>query len=108
MTSTNVHIPEGATIATLDMLKRANEKTVLAPLASAKNGAPLYVRIRTIRRARYVAMLPPRPTEADAWPKDLDEYAKHEEAWLATLPAEQRAERQAARERVGEKILEAG
>jgi hypothetical protein len=108
--NTNGHtaLPEGAVIATLDMLRAANTATVRCPRLSEATGQEVVVRIRAIRRAAYLQMLPPPPPEAEAWPKDPEARAQAMLAWLAALPEPERGRRQAAIDAVTDKVLAAG
>lgn len=106
--SSNGHVVEGATIATLEMLRAANTKLHVAKQSSERAGHEISVRIRTIRKARYFAMLPPRPAEADAWPNEPTEYSKHYEQWRNSLPDAERMARRALEDAVSLKVLEAG
>jgi hypothetical protein len=105
MSADNGHLPEGAVMATLDMLRAANTKTVPLPKVSERTGVPTFVRIKPIRRPRYRAMLPVRPPEADAWP--TEDYQKHHNLWLNSLSPEDRLAREKAEDDVSFKILEA-
>jgi len=98
MSATNSHLPEGAVIATLDMLRGANTKLVPLPKMSERSGVPTFVRIKPLRRPQYRAMLPPRPPEADAWP--VEDYQRHHNIWLASLSHEERVAREKAEDAV--------
>ncbi len=108
MSGSNGHLPEGAVVATLEMLRAVNTTIIRAANASRRAGVPVFVRIRPIRKSRYLAMLAPRPAEADAWGNDPEEYGKHYAVWIASLSEEARAARRAADDAVTFKVLQEG
>ncbi len=116
----NGHLPEGATLVTLELLQQANTTHVKAPALSERVGCDVYVRIRAIRRAVYLQALPPPPKEAATWPTAkptmtpeerraaLDGWAQAFEAHMQSLPDEERAQRRRATDDVTYKVLVAG
>jgi len=105
MSATNGHLPEGAVIATLDMLQAVNTKLILAPSISVRSGVPTFVRVKPIRYQKYRALCPPPPPGSEAWP--ATEYPQHREAWLKSLPHEERLAREAADDAIAFKVLSA-
>lgn len=85
MSLDNGHLPAGASYLTLDLLEQASVKNVLLPRMTERLAREMFVRIRTIRAADYLACIPPIPG-SDTWPTD-DQTARqdHYLAWLATL-----------------------
>lgn len=106
MSGPNGHLPDGAKVITLAQLTAANRKYVKVPGLSARLGEDVYVRIRAIRRAAYVQMLPPPPPGSESW-KD-DGRAEQLLAWLASLPDGERAQRQRDLDEVTYKVVAAG
>src|SRR6266404_1079525 len=108
MSDANGRSENGFEIATLEMLRIANTKRVVATQASARLGKQVVVLVKSIRKARYLAMLPPRPPEADAWPTDSEEYGKHYGEWMKSLSHEERMARMSADDAVTFKVLAEG
>lgn len=108
--TTNGHLPEGAVLLTAELLERATRTMIRCPFLSTRAGQDVYVRIRTIRRASYLLMLPPLPLEASAtWPQDNPEAWQREyQQWLEALPAEERQAKNAAAAEVTWKVVRAG
>jgi len=104
----NGHLPDGAKVVTLEQLRAASLKYVKAAMLSERFGSDVYVRIRAIRRAAYLQMLPPPPPGSDAWPTTGPERAVAMQAWLVSLPEDERAVRQRAIDEVTYKVLAAG
>jgi hypothetical protein len=106
----NGHLPEGAVLLTAELLERATRTMIRCPFLSGRAGQDVYVRIRTIRRASYLLMLPPLPLEASAtWPQDDPEgWQREYQHWLETLPAEERQAKNAAAAEVTWKVVRAG
>lgn len=104
----NGHLPDGAVLLTLEQLEQATTKYVRCPVLSQRTGQEVYVRIRTIRRADYLAMVPQLLPEATGWPEGLAERVQLMTDWVASLPEAQRLERQRALADVTYKLLAAG
>lgn len=108
MSTTNGHVPEGATIATIEMLRKANTALRKAPRLSEQIGSDVFVRIRAIRPTIYLEAMPTQPIEAREWPKEEVARAAAAEAWFASLPEDQRDSRRAVYQLVAYKVLAAG
>jgi len=104
----NGHLPDGAKVVTLEQLRAANLKYIKAPMLSERLATDVYVRIRAIRRAAYLQMLPPPPPGSEAWPAEGAARAVAMQAWLASLPEEERSVRQRTIDDVTYKVLAAG
>jgi hypothetical protein len=115
MSSGNGHLPEGAKIITLEQLRAANTKYITLPAASARLGTEVCVRIRAIRRAAYLAMMPPAPPGAETWGAGIEDLKlraearnKQHDAWLATLSLAAQLERREVLDNLTYKIAAAG
>lgn len=108
--SLNGHLPDGAIYLTLDLLERATTESLKLPQASARLGQDVYVKIRAIRHAEYLAMLPPSPPGSESWPHDesLDARAARWQAWLDALPEEERQHRAQQAAEVTYRVVAAG
>jgi len=85
----NGHLPEGAAYLTLELLEQASIKNVRLPRASERLTQEVFVRVRTIRAADYLACIPPIPG-SETWPKDDDDgRQKQYRAWLASLTSDE-------------------
>lgn len=108
MSTANGHVPEGATIATLEMLRKANTALRKAPRLSEQIGQDVYVRIRAIRAVVYQEAMPPQPIEAVEWPKDGKDREAAVQRWFDGLPEAERESRRAILHQVAFKIVAAG
>jgi hypothetical protein len=116
----NGHLPEGAKVVTLDMLRAANTKYVKAPVLSERAGEDVYVRIRSIRQAEYIRTLPPAPPGAEKWPQVkagmsseereaiTTEQVRLTNEWAASLSEDERRLRRKATDDVTYRVLEIG
>lgn len=106
----NGHLPEGAVLLTAEMVEYAMRTQVRCPLLSSRIGKDVYVRIRAIRRASYLLMLPSLPLEATAsWPQDdPDAWQRAYQDWLKGLPAEERHVMNAAAADVTWRVVRVG
>jgi len=85
----NGHLPAGASYLTLELLEQASIKNVRLPRASERLTREIFVRVRTIRAADYLACIPPIPG-SETWPTDDDDGRQRQyRAWLASLTPEQ-------------------
>ncbi|HXG77493.1 MAG TPA: hypothetical protein VNJ53_13085 [Gaiellaceae bacterium] len=108
MTTTNGHLPEGASYLTLELLERAGTMAVRCPATSARLGQDVYVRVRALRRAEYLALLPPPAPEAAQWAAlPPEEQRQRVAAWLAGLPWERQLEWRRAHDEVALRIVSA-
>lgn len=106
--SANGHLPEGAQLATLEILRQANTAYRKLPQASARLGADVWVQIRSIRHADYADFLPSLPSEARDWPEEGEARSAAYEAWLTAQSPEARAERQALVLRISYRVIAKG
>jgi hypothetical protein len=118
--NTNGHLPEGAKVVTLEQLRAANLKYIKAPMLSERLGSDVYVRIRAIRRAAYMQMIPPPPPGSEQWPQATPEMSPEEAQaalkarttlftdWLAAQPEADRLRRQRDLDDVTYKVFAAG
>ena len=106
--SANGHLPEGAQLATLEILRQANTAYRKLPQASARLGQDVWVQIRSIRHADYADVLPILPPESREWPPDGDARAAAYEAWLEAQSPEAKAERQALVLRISWRVIAKG
>ncbi len=88
--SDNGHLPDGAELATLALLRQANTALVRCPRLSQQLGREIFVRVRAIRAVSYLELLPPAPLESADWPVESVARTACMQAWLETLPAEER------------------
>jgi hypothetical protein len=108
MSAENGYLPEGATIATLEMLRKANVAFRTLPRLSEQLGQRIAVKIRAIRRAVYMEFLPTLPAESRDWPEKGHERGMAYEKWLAAQTPEFRAERQAMALQIAYRVIAAG
>jgi hypothetical protein len=108
MSASNGHVPEGAIVATLEMLQKANRAYRKLPRLSEHMGAEVGVWIRAIRNAVYSSFLPQPPKEAQEWPRDDEARAAVAQRWFDALPDEERAARRAVLTESACKVIAAG
>jgi hypothetical protein len=108
MSSGNGHLPEGAEIATLAMLREANQAWTPMPELTQKRGRPMFARIRTIRRQLYSSWLPELPAESASWPAEGRPREEAYQAWFTALPANERRDRLIALQKVTTLVLAEG
>lgn len=108
MSATNGHVPEGATIATLEMLRAANTAYRKLPRLSEHLGQDVVVKIRAIRAATYIGFLPPQPDAAKDWPRDEQAREAVAQAWFDALPEAEKEKRRATLSDLACKVISAG
>lgn len=106
----NGQLPDGAELLSLALLIERTTVAVRLPDASRRLGREIYVTIRPIRKAEYLAMVPPPPPESIGWPEgeSIMDRAARWQRWLDGLPPELRADRQAAQLAVSVRLVAAG
>jgi hypothetical protein len=108
MSATNGHVPDGATIATLEMLRAANTAYRKLPKTSERLGQDVVVRIQAIRAVTYWQCLPAQPPESKAWPESGPERGAAYQAWRDSLEPEALAAQRKKESETAERIVVAG